>query len=723
MTMRRSWFQNFRERWNLKNQPLIFVVVLFIFCGYLLYSAFLEYYFMSDFFAYRTHQKKYHIISALKVARLYIEKDDLENLKAMMEVNRSTGLIDFYWLKKNGEMIFFGSYENKLQKIDHNDPRMDQLLEFENVIWASTETSGYTFSVGINNNMLGYFEASLEKRKMTILFDLLFVGFLVLWSLFYFSKDLRQLLSRLTQVGTRTFNDIETKTLESQLLVRGISAYQDGLNELGVNHDKLKSEVLSAIQHELQSGIKPPYTFGCTLVRTDVNHFSSLFHSPHRDQLMHAVGSFFESATQIIDRYGGYVYEFIGDEVIFYFKDEEHRNSSFIAMCALNDIHKLASEQQRTRNLPFRFTVKSSVAKGDLRFDRLVRGHSFAGSILIETVRMLSLIVDKEENQVYVSESVKQNLPGEVVHLKNPIETQLKGLNERSLIYPLDRIEPLSSVIDDISLEELWLVSCYRKDEDIRYTLKFLSEQGHKFKDVFFNELIRQLRLVKPSSRCQDVKDSYRKLIEYGLTRSKMRLEKENEVRLASVCSLATNLFRVEDFDAELRTLFKDMVISGISSRVVANCIEVLSHFASDEIELAEIESPTNHRAVANSLIYQGKKNLAPRLIKKLRQLLHSEDFAQRSSALYALGELAMHHRKRDGIFYKTNLPLQQLLARIPDHFSDPHESTRRQAYLAVHKIADEELSKKLELHLEKVPMRRQELEKLKLDRRLRNAA
>ena len=74
------------------------------------------------------------------------------------------------------------------------------------------------------------------------------------------------------------------------------------------------------------------------------------------------------------------------------------------------------------------FTVKSSLAHGRVRFGPLVNGFSLAGSVLIETVRILSHIVEKEGNVIYFDSS-HLNWISALFTVEESLQTQLKGFH------------------------------------------------------------------------------------------------------------------------------------------------------------------------------------------------------------------------------------------------------------------------------------------------------
>ena len=61
-------------------------------------------------------------------------------------------------------------------------------------------------------------------------------------------------------------------------------------------------------------------------------------------EFLATINEFFTECSHIISRYDGFIHEFVGDEIIFYFKDEQHTNS-FTAALACTRGMELVAEQ------------------------------------------------------------------------------------------------------------------------------------------------------------------------------------------------------------------------------------------------------------------------------------------------------------------------------------------------------------------------------------------
>ena len=139
------------------------------------------------------------------------------------------------------------------------------------------------------------------------------------------------------------------------------------------------------------------------MVRTDINNFSHIFRTYPTEEFLGTIDQFFVDCSHIISRYHGLIHEFVGDEIIFYLKDEDHLNSFTAALSCIDEINRAAEAHHASsfRRGAYPFRVKSSLAHGKIRFGPLLDGFSLAGSPLIETTRVLCAVQEKNENTVH----------------------------------------------------------------------------------------------------------------------------------------------------------------------------------------------------------------------------------------------------------------------------------------------------------------------------------
>jgi len=135
--------------------------------------------------------------------------------------------------------------------------------------------------------------------------------------------------------------------------------------------------------------------------------------------------------------------------------------------------------------------------------------------------------------------------------------------------------------------------------------------------------------------------------------------------------------------------------------RVVANALDVLKKFQPSERNWAKnLAQHADNRISANAIVYEGLREITPFVVKKLRRMLHAKDPLHVSSAAYAVGEIASHHKLRDAVYFKTQIAFQRLVTDLIGLVFDDDSRVRRQAIIAIQKIDDLELIASIEQRL-----------------------
>jgi class 3 adenylate cyclase len=637
--------------------PLVITTFLILFC---IFFGWQQVQYGMEGVDHYTRKQTIHLINYLKLGKTLLEIDKLTDLNERLREARETRYIDFYILQRDDQVLFFGNKNDFLEGIHLKYEIFNEILFVKDVAFASTKVGNYVLTIGANLPQGNYWRRFLMDAYKTTALDIAVVGIFIFLVLAYFTRDLLKILSSLRH--DRDFTNIATKSRESELLVKGLTAYEHEVSRLKEENQTFGNQVLPALKSEILSGRTPPYDFHCTLVRTDINGFTTQFNGDRREEFLASVNAFFEEVSHVVSRYGGYVYEFIGDEVIFYFKDDEHKDSLAIAISAVRDINSAAKN----------FRVKSSLAHGQLRFGRQVNGFSLAGSILIETVRILSHVTEKDANSVYFDESCADRLR-RLCDMKPEMDVQLKGISGVRRLWSYVQHRPLDEWLANSG--DVAMLTYYRSDTDIRRTLDCLAKKVDDWTTERFIKVAGILKEFHVTRSTSGIKKSYLDL----LTQLEKKAGKEAGVELAAVCGVCLALISPEHRTADLKAhLQRLMHVS--DQRVVASVLEV-----------CETSGPldfSNNRVLANALIKAGIVDLSEEIVARIQQMLTSTDSGEVASALYVVGELAGYHYRHDPVYLSTRVSFLDLVSQIETFLTDKNDSIRTQAVGAAAKAA-----------------------------------
>ena len=601
------------------------------------------------------------------------------------------GQIDFYILKKNEKDIAFGSPLGNRPKLRYESEISDELFIFDDMAYANVRAGPYTATVGVILQPfdLVYREIKDEWRPYFVASCLITLLAIILATR-YFLSDIQRAVGQIARRGYRSFDHRQAKSYEAELLARGLAGYEAQSRELNARNRTLSQQVLSGPRHELESGKAPPYRFNCTLVRTDINNFSSLFSSArHGEAFLNDVNTFFHELTGIVSRYGGYIYEFIGDEAIYYFKDEDCGGmSAAFALSSVRDIHDAATKlcEATSSERGYDFYVKSSAAYGELMFARQVRNFSLAGTPLIETVRILGLISEKRENKIYFGTEVATR--AQPLFMSSSVGSfALKGLEgERQLFQSVSGL----GLQDALSAEapESWAIAtCFRSDQNVAEILGYLHANWKALPHAKLMTMLSLFRQYSFENANSNIIDGYLKFAHDLLDRQRNGDDQAAQP-LSALLLAARGLVPKSAYDDRLRFAFKS-ALQSTHLRVVANALEAFAWFepASEEVLFSHLEGHSNNRVRANLLMKRAiGLGFERKVAREFKRMIESKNPYYQASGLWALGETAAHFRETDPVYFSSETRLQSCLDLAVKRVGDANEMVARQANALIEK-------------------------------------
>lgn len=518
---------------------------------------------------------------------------------------------------------------------------------------------------------------------------------LVLGVFVFFFRDIMKVVELLrsgkdTPVSALRKLSRRASSREAHVLSQGLAAFQSSNAELEKERKLLSQQILPSFHRELKSGKTPPYDFECTLVRTDINNFTKIYNEHPVKEFVALINEFFVDVGHIVAKYRGFVHEFVGDEVIYYFKDEEVGDSAAMALAALREINAKAEEyhERATQERGHAFTIKSSLAHGSLHFGKFLEGFNIAGPPLIETVRVLSCIQERDGNKIAFEERHCERFR-EMARLEKYAEVQLKGYNGNVQLWSCEEHRDLGEFFVWDHEARLRTLKYYRDDRDVCRILSWMRESRGKTKDDNLMTMIEVLRETRMSRSGGEPLRQLLRLLESCLLEL-------TDVALTDAPSLETRRFLasalrlIENFSplgpvepAAEQVLLESLRVE--DARVVANGIETLTHLKREKSEVVkELIFHKDNRVAANALVHLGMKGLSPLVLRGLRRLIESKNAFATASGFYALGEIALHHRLRDPVYFKTQSDLQVLIDSLARYQKHAHASVRLQAERAL---------------------------------------
>lgn len=693
--------------------------VLVIFFSVLLVFSFVQFSLdvrSTNLKGYEIHLQKrerdVRLLAALTESLIMTERRDV--VEGHLEDAIHVGWIDFYMLTFDGEVTlynsvrplsttaydtladlhppeaFWGFDSTSESSRSIRGPASADIESIENFRFIESDLGGgRRLKLGFNIDREAFLAESTsytaqEDRRVFVLSLILVMG------VFLFSaRDLLKVAKVVRTKGIRGLKDIKILSEEAAALRHGLEGFGEAVGRLETQNKKLSAQILPSLRSELQSGKTPPYDFNCTMVRTDINNFTKIFHGYPVEEFLATINEFFVECSHIISRYDGFIHEFVGDEIIFYFKDEQHENSFTAALACTREIQDAAerihAETSTSRGYAFR--IKSSLSYGKIRFGRLLNGFSLAGAPLIETTRILSAVNEKNENTVHFDSSNTLRLH-EGVLFNESFKAMLKGMDGERTIMRYTGHKSVESASPNMYFD-------YRSDSEIAY---FLEKIGNGSAAGFGPDVHSALDVVARLhiTKChQELTKTLLNTLQVLLSGD--RTSAATNRALSKLAEALPRLVPIDQIEAFIEIIAK--LTEDSDSRVVANSIETLQAFRSSgrlprQLDDRLLDS-SNTRVAANALVFAGTSEITNDVVRRLRKLISSNDSNEISAGIFAWGEIAKYHFDNDPVHYRTQAKFRELSLEF-ESLANRHPAVYAHALEAARKAGDESLAGRL---------------------------
>ncbi len=653
----------------MKSSALILIPALF-WLGYMLTYVFQGF---SSFHAISKNeidQKVGQMKFVEKHAQTILMTEDLQALSDYLNEALQLHFIDYAILKKNNERLYTNFNIKKLEKIELDSfPSQDNVFITRDDTVLRTRILDYEMLIGLKTNALSLTFELINNLKSTILLDIATVTTMVLLITWLILKDVISLTRLLEHgaVSANLANRLSSRlsfSREGDTLLRSTLAFDHNLKKTQSAQEKLASTTSPAVLYEIQRGTALGTRFEALVIRLDLNNYTQFFVSSSQPILEQFLSRFFSASAEIIARYNGLIYQHVGDEIIFHLKETDSPK----AILAVGCIRSLFAEaQQINQDLNLqdtqKFTLKSCMSRGELRFHQLHKDHGFLGVPLIESARILSVVKNKEKNTLVLPEdlALQALMIGEVTatHLHS-----LKGLDTDIKIQEFNISQPLNHFLE---AKNWTAIESFRTESDFRQMITWARSQWKK-SDI---ETLRQVLLFVQRvsiSTCDDktidlifdcITDCYQNLSPTSAQNSK-------DFASAMWLSLAVSYIPSDRKDSRLIELFTKY-LEHHDTRVQAHAVAGLSRWGQSIPGLEKRISKTNGRLWAEVVFALAKVDFNSALYQTI--VLHknpnSSESLKRSE--FVSRQILSHYYTHDPIQLESNPHLRALTEVHPE--------------------------------------------------------
>ncbi|WP_374000984.1 adenylate cyclase [Bdellovibrio bacteriovorus] len=643
---------------NRRSKSLILLIVGVFWLGYVVSSS-IQFYFNVRSLTEKEilrRQTQMQFIQESFIPLVITENFNL--LKDRLENARKIHLIDFYILQNGSDVVTWYNNFDNLSGINVDYQVFNQLLQNDQLAFRTVKLMDYRFTTGVFQDRNEILKQNIWLMKGMILQELIIVTLMVGLIVYLFLKDIIDLTKILSTRDRSKLASVKSLSKEGQTLLKATQSYESTKQYLEHENRYYSDSLTPAILHEMKSGKKAPYAFQSTMIRVDLNGYTQIFLEKKDEYVTDIMNAYFIQARELIERYNGLIYQYVGDEIVFHIK-EGPQNSQAMALACLRSVFKAAQEIEDS--LPVGadhcFKVKGSFVLGKIRFVNQDSGFALSGLPLIESARLLSQVDDKASSSATFYAEASESLQ-ELCTIADTKETLLKGFSKPSTLY---RAKEFTSVEKALATD-ITLLTYFRSDEDLCHAYSFLTEELETGKDSTFFTAFNILKTFKLKMSTEAQADGFTQFLADILKLNKE--QKANDKVLSAAISLASNFVPAylvkENLLEQLGTCLEHK-----DHRVQANAIIVLGDLAKDIAFLRRFVYSKNNRVSADALLVSGKRDLDKELTEKLKEYLDSKNPLFQASGRFVVKSLGEHYRNADPIFYETNSMLKDLLRKI----------------------------------------------------------
>jgi adenylate cyclase len=592
-----------------------------------------------------------------QVAALVTENTEL--IKSNLDKARELNLIHFYILQKGNDVVSFHNNNGDADSINADYKVFGQILATKNIAFRTIKIAEFRLTVGVFQNRPRIIMQTAWDYKGMILRDLVSVTAFLSLIVWLFLKDIIDLTKILSSRDREKMTKIRSLSKEGATLLHAAQTYEATQRTLAYENKVYTETLTPAIVHELKSGRKAPYAFQTSMVRVDLNGYTQIFLDKKDEYVSDMMNQYFIRSREIIERYNGLIYQYVGDEIVFHVKECQGINSQAMALACLRAIFEVAQdiEDHLPAGADHYFKVKGSFVIGKIRFVPQDSGYGLSGLPLIESARLLSQVDEKSKSSITFYSEASSSV-NDLCTIAETKSTMLKGFSTPATLCKVNDFTSIDRLLGRHQLEKL---TYYRSDSDLICIYKFLEKSLQEKDEISFFRVFSVLKTFKVNQTSLQQVAGFERLVEtaYNLNKNKDVSDKV----LASVVSLASNLIPHAFVESSLLAVL-EKCLDHKDPRTQANTIVVLGDLARDVSFLRQYIYASHNRVSADALLVTGKQNFDTELAKKLQEFLESKNPLFRASGSFVVKHLADHYKATDPVFFETNNDLKKLLKK-----------------------------------------------------------
>lgn len=664
-----------------KRKSVVVIALLGFWAGYVVITMTQNYILVKDVMDQDNIRRFRNIDIQLDMAAPLLATGEIDALIANLKNAERTREFDFYILKNGEQALSFYNPGYTLEQTDREEFPMGQWRSNDGKIQGITIKVGdYSFVIGISSRGSEQAIRFISKQRAILIQDVAMVTAFFFALIYFVLKDILDLSRVLRGRQRHKAKFIQVRSQEAETLLAVTTQYEDVNQGLKLTNQTYAESLSPAIHYELDQRTQVPHLFPAIVVRIDINGYTQMVLDRKDEFVTSTLNTYFQRASEVIRRFGGHVYQYVGDEIVFHFKELETENAFTMAVnCVrcLFDVAKEINDELKQHEVPF--VIKGSISRGRLRFIKLDSGYAFSGLPLIESVRMLGKIEERDENilAIYADDEVGVK---NVVKPFKKLKVSFKGFRGQTEII---EIKSFANLDDALNEEPVNALSYFRSDQDIVHILNHMRVNirgWSKEKILFFYKTLLAIPITQIGGR---VEAQYSMLLaEVDSWNESSGNSVASLVALGTMTNLGAHLLRTGAFNQKLRDILEKN-LKHPDQRIRGNTVITLDELSPETYSFKEMFAQPFNRAAADALLAEGRREVTEEVFTFLEDFLHAKDPFFVASGLYVLAELYDHHRSLDPVYFHANEHIQKIPGLIEMHINSDNPMVQKRAQLS----------------------------------------
>lgn len=637
-----------------KQKSILLLIICFFWVGYVMLSLSQAYVSAKEIVDEGDLEKKQKLDFVFSTSLTDLMRDNTEALADKLEKAYELRLVNFYILQAEDKVLFFKHNSGKVEALNHDYQNFDVFIDDGDLTFKTIMVFDYRLTAGFYRGGSKAVLQAMWSFKNQFLFDIFLITGMLGFLSWLLLKDILS-LSKILSGKNRDLEGIKSVSKEGAILLHATKTLDRENIHLVEKNTVLSAALTPAIVEEIHSEKTAPYSFDSTLARVDLNGYTQMFLKNKDGSLTDLLNKYFVQARELIERYDGLIYQYVGDEIVFHFKGQREQSVRKALSC-IRGLFEIAEQIESTLAMGNDqcFKLKASLVFDHLRFCHLDTGYSLSGVAMIESNRLLSHIDDKTQNHLAFFDKEFENLEG-LCLISKKREALLKGFAEASTIAITNQF----TSVTHLKFNRNWdYCQYFRTNKDVEFFIRWMCEALVAEDEFLFSRIFNHLKTIRILNPSTGILDEFDKLLQTAAQISSQRFGEDKY--FSSVISLSLSLIPSPMARPSYINIL-EAALKHRDNRVQANAIIVLGEWCQDLEFLESYIRSENNRVSADALYVTGKRELTMDLYRRLRDYAHSENPLFRASALWVVRQLLVHYKSIDPVYFATNPLINKL--------------------------------------------------------------